>query len=59
VGLIVVLAGVVMLVTPGPGLLGIAAGLAILASEYTWAERLLRRIRDRIKRLAGQDKPER
>ena len=32
-------AGVVMMVTPGPGLLVIAAGLAVLATEFAWAER--------------------
>jgi len=41
VGLIVVLAGVLMLVLPGPGIVTIIGGLAILASEYVWAERLL------------------
>jgi uncharacterized protein (TIGR02611 family) len=42
IGLIVVLAGVLMLVLPGPGIVTIIAGLAILATEYVWAERLLR-----------------
>lgn len=41
VGLIVVFAGLLMLVLPGPGIVTIIAGLAILASEYVWAERLL------------------
>jgi uncharacterized protein (TIGR02611 family) len=43
VGLGVVCAGLVMLVTPGPGLVVIITGLAILASEFTWAEVLLER----------------
>lgn len=43
VGSIVLAAGVVMLVTPGPGWLGLILGLAILASEFVWAERLLKR----------------
>lgn len=37
----VLLAGIVMLAVPGPGLLTIAAGLAILASEFSWARRAL------------------
>lgn len=41
VGSLVVLAGFVMLVTPGPGIVGIAVGLAILSTEYHWAERWL------------------
>jgi uncharacterized protein (TIGR02611 family) len=35
------LAGVVLLVLPGPGWLLIFAGLAILSTEYVWARRLL------------------
>jgi hypothetical protein len=40
-GFAVLLAGVAMLVLPGPGILVIIAGLAILATEYVWAERML------------------
>ena len=42
-GFIVVLAGVAMLVLPGPALAVIPLGLAILALEFTWAEELLER----------------
>jgi uncharacterized protein (TIGR02611 family) len=45
VGAIVVLAGLAMCVLPGPGLLTVAAGLAILATEFEWARRLLNRVR--------------
>jgi uncharacterized protein (TIGR02611 family) len=41
-GFAVVLAGVAMLVLPGPGIVVIIAGLAILGTEYVWAQRLLR-----------------
>ncbi len=40
-GPLVILAGVAMLVLPGPGLVAIAAGLALLALEYRWARRSL------------------
>jgi uncharacterized protein (TIGR02611 family) len=40
-GTLVIGAGLVMMVTPGPGLLGIVLGLAILATEYDWADRWL------------------
>lgn len=40
-GMVVLLAGVAMIVLPGPGLLVIFAGLAILATEFAWAERAL------------------
>jgi uncharacterized protein (TIGR02611 family) len=41
VGLVALIAGAIMMVTPGPGVLVIVAGLAILATEWAWAERLL------------------
>ena len=40
-GPVVVLAGVAMLVLPGPGLVVIALGFALLALEYEWARSLL------------------
>jgi uncharacterized protein (TIGR02611 family) len=40
-GFAVMLAGIVLLVLPGPGWLLIFAGLAILSTEYLWARRLL------------------
>src|SRR5712692_4008234 len=48
VGGIVVAVGVVMLVLPGPGILVIPAGLAILATEFQWARRLLHHLRKLI-----------
>jgi len=48
----VVVAGLVMLVLPGPGVLVIVAGLAILATEYVWAQRAL----NYAKRKAGEAK---
>jgi hypothetical protein len=38
----VLLIGIALLVLPGPGLPIVAAGLAILASEFLWARRALR-----------------
>ena len=38
----VVLIGVAMLILPGPGLLLVAGGLAMLATEFIWAKRALR-----------------
>ena len=43
-----ILLGIIMLVTPGPGLLGIAAGLAILGAEFAWARHWLKRVRTSI-----------
>ena len=48
-GTSVVLLGVVMIVTPGPAIVVIPAGLAILAVEFAWARRWLRRVKAYIK----------
>lgn len=48
VGSAVLMAGLVMMVTPGPGLLGIVAGLAILATEWEWADRWLTAARRKL-----------
>ncbi len=46
VGISVVLFGVALLVLPGPAIVVIPAGLAILATEFAWARKLLIRARD-------------
>jgi len=46
-GFAVLIVGIAMLVLPGPGIVVIIAGLAILATEYVWAERLLRMAKTR------------
>lgn len=48
VGGTMVLLGIIMMVTPGPGLLGIAVGLGILGAEFTWARLWLKRLRKSI-----------
>lgn len=40
-GVALVAGGLAMLVLPGPGILVVIAGLAVLATEFAWAEHLL------------------
>lgn len=47
-GATVTLAGVVMMPLPGPGLPLVAVGLALLARDVAWAERLLDHVTDRM-----------
>lgn len=54
VGLTVLAFGVVLIVLPGPAFLVIPAGLAILATEFLWARRLLRYGKDRAARLLAR-----
>ena len=48
VGSTVLVIGIVMLVFPGPAIIVIPVGLAILGIEFAWARSWLRRIRERI-----------
>jgi tellurite resistance protein TerC len=45
VGATVLLIGIALLVLPGPAFIVIPVGLAILATEYAWARRWLKRTR--------------
>lgn len=46
IGTTVILIGIALLVLPGPGVLTMLGGLAILATEFLWARRALRRCQD-------------
>lgn len=50
VGGTIVLVGIGLLVVPGPGLLFIVAGLALLGTEFVWARSLMSKIRRRAQR---------
>jgi hypothetical protein len=50
VGAVLLVAGLAMLVLPGPGLIVIVLGFAVLGTEYAWAAAAL----ERSKRLATQ-----
>jgi uncharacterized protein (TIGR02611 family) len=43
-GFFVLLAGIIMLVFPGPAIVVIPIGLAILSLEFVWAERFLEKV---------------
>jgi uncharacterized protein (TIGR02611 family) len=50
IGVALLAVGLVMFVTPGPGIVLLVAGLALLATEFAWAEHLL----DQAKRQASR-----
>ncbi len=52
-GFTVLGAGVAMLALPGPGVVVIIVGLAILATEFAWAERALDKTMGRATSAAG------
>jgi tellurite resistance protein TerC len=59
VGSTVLLLGVIMLVTPGPGLIVIPIGLAILGLEFAWARIWLRKVRESISNQNSRNHAER
>lgn len=59
VGVSVLLLGIVMLVTPGPAFVVIPVGLAILAIEFVWARRWLKKLREMISRRGAESRGER
>jgi hypothetical protein len=48
IGGTVLLVGIALLVLPGPGLPIVAAGLAILATEFLWARRAMRKAKGTV-----------
>ena len=50
-GFTLLLLGIIMLFTPGPGTPVIFFGLAILAAEFVWARRILERLKREGARL--------
>ena len=53
-GFLVLAAGLIMLVTPGPGIPVIIVGLGMLALEFAWAERWLERILETAEQAVDQ-----
>lgn len=47
-GTTIVLLGIIMIVTPGPALIVIPIGLAVLGIEFAWARQWLKRLRETI-----------
>ena len=54
IGGTVVLVGVIMLVTPGPALVVIPAGLGILALEFVWARNILKKAKAMFQKAGSE-----
>lgn len=55
IGGTIVLIGVAMIVLPGPAFVVIPVGLGILATEFAWARRAVRRARVMIAKARGRE----
>lgn len=51
IGFTILAAGVAMIVLPGPAIVVIPVGLAVLATEFVWARKLLVTVKERIERM--------
>ena len=52
-GFSILLVGIVMIVLPGPAIVVIPIGLALLATEYAWARRYLQKFKDGGEKLGA------
>ncbi|NTV50240.1 MAG: hypothetical protein HGB32_14475 [Geobacteraceae bacterium] len=51
IGFTILAAGVAMIVLPGPAIIVIPVGLAVLATEFIWARKLLITVKERIEHM--------
>lgn len=51
IGFTILAAGIAMIVLPGPAVVVIPVGLALLATEFIWARKLLDTVKERIERM--------
>ena len=56
IGGLIVAVGVALIVLPGPAVIVLPFGVAVLATEFAWAERLLQRIRKLVDRTLQRAK---
>ncbi len=50
IGFTLLILGIVLIVLPGPAIVVIPLALAILAGEFVWARKLLRRLKQEVQR---------
>ena len=56
IGFTVLLIGIALIILPGPATLVIPLGLLILATEFVWARRLLKKFKETVKNLNNRGK---
>ncbi len=54
IGLTILVLGIAMVVLPGPAVIVIPIGLGVLATEFAWARRAVRRARVMIAKTRGR-----
>ena len=56
IGISIVLIGCVLFFTPGPAIIVIPVGLAVLATEFIWAKKLLKKFKETTASIAKSTK---
>jgi uncharacterized protein (TIGR02611 family) len=56
VGFTILLIGIALLVLPGPAFIVIPIGLGLLATEFVWARKLLKKVKKQIEKAAKNAK---
>ncbi|MCC7076313.1 MAG: hypothetical protein IT198_04230 [Acidimicrobiia bacterium] len=56
-GIAIVILGLILMPLPGPGLLVVVAGVALLAKDVPWARRVEQRVRQRLPKDASGNVP--
>jgi len=54
VGGVLIVAGLIMMPLPGPGIVLVVAGIGVLAAEYAWARRALHKTKDKAEEAQRQ-----
>jgi hypothetical protein len=55
IGITILLLGIAMVILPGPAFIVIPVGLGVLATEFAWARRAVRRARVMIAKARGRE----
>jgi uncharacterized protein (TIGR02611 family) len=58
IGITLLLFGLALIVLPGPAFIVIPLGLAILATEFAWAQRVVKRGKFFVDKVRGRSAPE-
>ncbi len=56
IGISIVLIGCILFFTPGPAIIVIPVGLAILATEFIWAKKLLKKFKEATESISNTAK---
>ncbi len=53
IGFTILIVGIAMIVLPGPAIIVIPIGLAILATEFVWARNILKKVKTKMQTKKG------